>query len=603
MACAMWILCGVYTSGFILRGWIPHDEGTIGQSAERVLLGQTPHRDFDELYTGGVTYLHAGAMKAFGVSLRTPRWILFAFFMAFLAATYAVASRVSSAPVAAGALALVTVWSVPNYFVSLPSWYTLFFATFGILALMRVLESDHRVWLAVAGVCGGLSLLAKITGAYYVLGALLFLVYVEQIRAPARLEQSSRSWFWLAAAVPAAFIVLLISQEPSFSAVLSFAPLFVPPLFACGFVMWGEWKERSGNALDRAKGLFRLAWPFAAGMGAILIPFVLLYWRVGALPDLVHGTFIQPQRRLTEASLNPPGFVMLGLSTPYVVLLLLNERRMLAREWRIAIAVAVVLGAVLLFGTQPIVYRAAWTLARSLPLIATLAGVALLAKHAEIGLSESQRARVFLLTSMAGMLSLVQFPYASPTYFFYCAPIVVLALVSIVSAQRMAPLKVHLVIAVFFFVFAVVFANRSYGWNLGVRFIPYAPDTRLALDRGGLVVSSDDARTYEAVVDELHKRAAGGTIYAAPDCPEVYFLSGFLNPTRAIFDFLSLEPRDEVSTKALLDRSRIRAVVINTAPAVSPPVDASVQAVLERRFTQSKQIGRFVVRWSDDLVR
>jgi len=34
------------------RGWIPHDEGGLGESAEWVLEGGLPHRDFDELYTG-----------------------------------------------------------------------------------------------------------------------------------------------------------------------------------------------------------------------------------------------------------------------------------------------------------------------------------------------------------------------------------------------------------------------------------------------------------------------------------------------------------------------------------------------------------------------
>ena len=33
----------VYLSRFVPRGWVPHDEGLIAQSAERVLRGATPH--------------------------------------------------------------------------------------------------------------------------------------------------------------------------------------------------------------------------------------------------------------------------------------------------------------------------------------------------------------------------------------------------------------------------------------------------------------------------------------------------------------------------------------------------------------------------------
>jgi hypothetical protein len=599
LACALWILSGVYATRFITRGWIPHDEGTIGQSAERVLLGEMPHRDFDEPYSGGLTYLHAGAMKAFGVNLRAPRVILFAFFMAFLAAIHAVARRVSSPPAAVAAMALAAVWSVPNYFVSLPSWYTLFFATFGILALMRFVESGHRGWLAAAGVCGGLSVLAKITGAYYMVGVLLFFVHLEQAGPPARGGLPwPRFWLWLATAVPAAFVIFLVFEEPSASVALSFAPLFLPPLIVCGFIVWGEWTARPQSSAARARHLFNLVWPFTAGAAAVLVPFVLLFWGAGAVPDLIHGILIQPQRRLTEASIHPPGLVMLGLATPYAALLLLGDHRTRVSESLIAMFVAVALGAGLLLGTHPPVYRAIWTIARSLPLIATLAGLALLAKQpTHTGLPQSARARVFLLTAMASMLSLVQFPYASPTYFFYCAPIVVLALLAVVSAQAVAPVKVHSVIAAFFFVFAVVFTNRSYGWNLGVQFIPYAPDTRLALDRGGLIVSEDDARTYEELVPLLREHAAGGTIYAAPDCPEVYFLSGFPNPSRTLFDFLSVVEQDDGWTADLLSRAPVRAVVINTDPQVSPRLDPDVESLLASRFPQFQRVGRFIVRW------
>ena len=62
----------------------------------------------------------------------------------------------------------------------MPSWYNLFFATFGAAALLRYLEVRTRRWLFVAGVCGGLSILMKVIGAYYIAGVLLFLAFLEQ---------------------------------------------------------------------------------------------------------------------------------------------------------------------------------------------------------------------------------------------------------------------------------------------------------------------------------------------------------------------------------------------------------------------------------------
>ncbi|MEM7349697.1 MAG: hypothetical protein AAF657_02750, partial [Acidobacteriota bacterium] len=46
------VLCWAVAVGYLAtladEGWIPHDEGMLGQCAERLLQGELPHRDFDE---------------------------------------------------------------------------------------------------------------------------------------------------------------------------------------------------------------------------------------------------------------------------------------------------------------------------------------------------------------------------------------------------------------------------------------------------------------------------------------------------------------------------------------------------------------------------
>src|SRR4029453_7091374 len=72
---AVVLASGLYVRPFVDKGWVPHDEGLLGQSAERVLAGQLPHRDFDEVYTGGLSYLHALAFKLGGVRSIVLRWM------------------------------------------------------------------------------------------------------------------------------------------------------------------------------------------------------------------------------------------------------------------------------------------------------------------------------------------------------------------------------------------------------------------------------------------------------------------------------------------------------------------------------------------------
>src|SRR5215831_9688190 len=175
----VWLISVVYMATHVKSGWMPHDEGTLGLSAERVLQGQLPHRDFDD-YTGGLTYVHALAFRISGISSGSMRNVLLLFFAAWVPALFYAASRFSSAFGAGVVTLLAVAWSVPNYPGPMPSWYTLFFATWGLAALLRHIETSSRWWLFTAGLCGGFSMLAKVTGAYYIAGALLFLIFRER---------------------------------------------------------------------------------------------------------------------------------------------------------------------------------------------------------------------------------------------------------------------------------------------------------------------------------------------------------------------------------------------------------------------------------------
>src|SRR5579863_7528571 len=139
----VWAISLGYMASRLKVGWVPHDEGTLGLSAERVLQGQLPHRDFDD-YTGGLTFVHALAFRVFGVSSAAMRYVLFAFFVPWVPAVFYVASRFGT-PWVAGAVTLLCVaWSVPNYPGPMPSWYNLYFATWGVAALFRYLESESK---------------------------------------------------------------------------------------------------------------------------------------------------------------------------------------------------------------------------------------------------------------------------------------------------------------------------------------------------------------------------------------------------------------------------------------------------------------------------
>src|SRR2546430_188468 len=62
----VWALSGLVVGRHLTRGWVPHDEGSLAQSAERVLAGGEPHRGFDEPYNGGAAPHHTLAAPPLG---------------------------------------------------------------------------------------------------------------------------------------------------------------------------------------------------------------------------------------------------------------------------------------------------------------------------------------------------------------------------------------------------------------------------------------------------------------------------------------------------------------------------------------------------------
>src|SRR5262245_57746913 len=68
----------LYLVPFVPRGWVPHDEGMLGQIADWALHGDIPHLDYQDPYTGGLSWLYAALFKIVGVDLLYVRWLLFA---------------------------------------------------------------------------------------------------------------------------------------------------------------------------------------------------------------------------------------------------------------------------------------------------------------------------------------------------------------------------------------------------------------------------------------------------------------------------------------------------------------------------------------------
>lgn len=587
------VLAGILLATDLNRGWVPHDEGALGQAAERVLAGQVPHRDFDDIYTGALAYVHA-AFFYFGprasTTLRIP---LFLFALLWVAALYAIARRFLPAAGAAVVAITALVWSVPNYPASVPSWFNLFFATFGTLALLRGLETRQRLWMVLAGVAGGVSFLFKLSGIFYLLGGGIALMATSFRRQPDGAAETTvtRSGAVLISVILIMIVILLgvpISRA-GFSEVVRF---LLPLGLLIGALMWREWSHGGMSARARGRALFDTLGPFVVGALVPVIVYVVFLLVTSALPETVQGVLVKPFRRMDSATMHPPPPPAL-LFTILLGLLLLKRGGGRGATVLAIIAAALLGGVVYASGDNPGYYAIGVLAAWGLPVLAAV-GAAWLVKSPDSAGANPTTDAAFAVTAIACATLLIEFPFAAPIYLLYTIPLAMLALAAVVGAAKRTAVSIQGVVAGFLLLFGLLRVIPGTVESFGSRFVATDETVLLKLERGGLHVRAADAARYEALVHHVQGLANGRILWAGPDAPEVYFLSGIPNLTRTLFDFL------DVTQVPLIERVRAAGatlVVLNLTPDFSGPPDEATVAALRADLPNVTEFPGFLVLW------
>lgn len=596
----VWVAGSAYVFTHLSGNWVASDDGMLAQSAERVLHGEMPHRDFAEVYTGGLSYLHAAGFKLFGVRLLSLRYVLFGFVVLWLPAVFYCASRFVGPLGAAAATLLSAVWTVPNYPAAMPSWYNLFFATFGAAALLHYTESRRRRWIFAAGVMGGCSIVIKIVGLYYVAACLLFLV----VHAAGEADPSRRAGSTYRLAVGAAlgvFVVALVWLIHNHLTVVHIYHFLLPGALLAALA--GHASARAGRS-GSIPALWRVAGPFLLGTAVPLAGFVFPYVLRGAAPALIRGVFVSPATRLAasaSASLPPAGLLSI-IPAIFLMLVVMAAVRMRSgvRGWLVgAFWVAAVAGLLAVGGLDSLDLFSWAAVAEATPLLVAAGVVVLWRNWSGNPAARGAMERCFLLLALVGLCSLNAYPFAAPIYFCYIAPLLLLALLALLRLSGGPPKPLSGVLAGFFLALALLALNAQSLRDVGIVMHPALTLVPLRLPRTGIRVRVEDAGRYESVVDTLVAHARGGVTYAGPDSPEIYFLAGLRNSTRLIFDFLEPDGRQPDSLLALVDRERITAVVIKNEPEFSRPLEARVLKGFADRFPHQWTTGGFTVRWRE----
>jgi hypothetical protein len=602
-------ISAVYLAWHLNRGWVPLDEGSLAHAAQRVLQGEVPHRDFDDVYTGGLAYLNAAAFRLFGTTLWSMRLALLGAFLAWVPAVYYVASRFARPLMAAGITLLAVVWSVPNYPAPMPSWYNLFLATSGAAALLRFLETNARRWLVVAGVAGGISFLLKVVGLYYVAGVLLFLAYHAHAVARAAAGASpvrSRAYSTMATGALLLFVAALLSVVRGRLSAPDLTQLVLPGAVLAGMLIRNEWTLPAGGARARFATLARLMIPFLIGVAVPVALYLIPYVRSGALGAFAYGVFVLPARRLAHASFAPPLRSMLALipasCVAAAVAWLPDRERRSAIGRRELVLLGLVLAVVLVTsGSVGSVYRSVLSALRGLVPVLAVITVALLSRDNDRSTGAAlRRARLMLLLSVTAVCMLVQFPFSVAIYFCYVAPLVALTVAAFLAYldRPVSPALPALAVA-FCGAFAVLRLNPSPLNDMDVQYEPYPEVRAMQLDRAGLLVPLWQAGQYEATVEVVRQHARGEYIWASPDVPQLYFLSGYRNPTRSLFEFFDDTTGRSERVLRALEEHQVNLVVLNTSPQFSPRIPLAFYRQINARYPNSAFVEPYLIKWRE----
>jgi len=601
------LLSALYMAWELKRGWVPSDEGTLAECADRVLRGQLPHRDYHEGYTGGLSYLNAAAFRMFGTNLASMRYMMFLFFLAWVPVVYYAASRFVSVPLAGALTLLAVAWGPPNYAAAMPSWYNMFFATFGLAALLRYIEVQTGRWLLLAGACGGLSVLFKLPGLFFIAGALLFLVFREQLAPSANFTDRRDSPAYRGVVLTSillyeALVFALLRKLANSATYLYF---WVPELAIGAALVWHE-VYASRNRRQRFHFLLRELVLFAAGVGIPIAVFLVPYLLTGNVGLLVRDIFVVSGQLIGRAGMKPPELWFLQGIVVNVLLitvaLLIRSKAALKLWEQLLLGLPMVLlipFALFLAQRAMFFYQLVWSTIWVFAPVVVVVGVLLMIRWSRLNRLESvPRQRLFLTLSVTAACSLIQYPFSNTIYFCYIAPLVLLSITAVISLMDHPPRLAVAGMMCFCFLYVVLELTPGFVYHLGVQYKPDVQKVRLSIPRaGGLRVTAASAREYEELDSLIRQHARGEYILAKPDSPEVYFLSGFHDPTGIFFDYYEDPAGRTQRALAAIESRNINLVVLNHRPPFAGPIADDLKTALEREFPNRAVAGDFEVRW------
>ena len=592
-------LVTVLVTGAVLFFVIPnqmivHDEGQYAEGAVRILRGELPHRDFHEMYTGLLSFAHAGVFLALGKKLVHLRHFMILLGLPACWAAFDIGVRLTGRLVFSSILGFAAIYlSAGVIHAPMANCYMVFLAIFCLWTLVRASSSGRYYWFLILGIILGLALCAKITGIYLVAAVgLAVACSVAKSNGQAKIFTANLIWqftlFSLAAIAP---IVLLRSNLTVDS-----VAFFAAPIWISSFAIFLFRVEVSWEVLKRYVCV-------GAGLLGVCLIFLSPWWIEGAIPELAFGVFELPKLRLTSISASYPVPPLIGLTGFYLMLFPLacflpagnlQWQRYLQMFAVIGVAICLLVGLIddqltKLLSFQSQISLNGW---RWLPLGISICSTYFVYRNKSGDSLESRQ--MFFATSLSAFFNLHQFPYANPLYQYFCLPLILLSLVVIVT-HKVGTGRNATFLPTCAIVALICFCMLRYGIDgIWGQYIPTVKTRRVSIS--GINTTPEIAGVYIRIRKLANDVLSDSqTILAGPDCPEIYFFTGRKNPTPYMYDIFVTDNSYEEKLFQLSESDEIGMVIFNMAPEFSERWRVELFNRMRHEYSYYEDVGPFIV--------
>lgn len=559
-------IIGLNYSQFYNVGWIHHDEGIICYPSSMLLRGHRPHTQIQDLYTGGVAYLHALFMKTGDESMITVRNIFLIITLSFFACVFLFLKNFSKTVNAAVWTLAIAMWSFNSYFAAIPSWYILIFATLSLFCL--VLWPSHTRAVFLAGFLIGCSFLAKISGLYFLVAA-CFWHLCRRFGPESNTAPNKLSTAYTSLKIAVIFCVTLIISNSGYSKFNFFENIIYlgPTLSIAAYSAFSQLRNRKISAAKQFNFDCRFFSPLFLGF---LLP-ALIFLSSYPIADWgkVASSILNFRFRF-EGSLRQPiqvswiALFSICLTTYlYALMEALDIEKHKVIFYSTLVNITTLLSVIIFLKPTLII---AIDIVLGLALLPFTLIFSALIKHDRSSntVHKGQNDQMLLCAFYAHFASLIQFPTFSFIYFLFHFLLSILATLFLSKKllSTTSGVTTGLVVAALggFIIGPSLRAHLVGGDTL-------SNTSTISSDRFGLKLSPAEADRYNQMLNFIKTNSQDSDyIFAGPSRPDIYFLANKLAPDGITFDNL---PGWEINTSnisMLIDDYKIRVAVFSKLP-------------------------------------